>query len=444
VNRIVISIAIFVSSVSTSFASDSTTSGATSSECTLIVRFDDYTPYPLPGHSALRFEQVQRLFELFEKHHAVLVVGVVPFQENERVYRRPESTTADASWLTQSESPWVALLRKYVDRGVVEPALHGFTHRRTLENHRPGEFELRPQEWQIAALRIGRAALENALHRTIRGFVPPWNAWDSSTVRAMDDLGFEWLSPDLHHANADDTNLRIIPQCSWRPDEILDWIRKTSVPEGATIVLVTHPFDFDDPPTGETYFKSLDELLKVVGASAKWRCVGFFGAISRNPSLGSPRSFKNAVAVAQRREIVTDMFGGQWWVHKEPTYLLADANAAEARFLFFGLILSMFLTFAVALGLTGIIIRMHQFPAWLWSIALLGAFCAIVVLALGAWEIHLRGYHVRGIRWQFLIGCTGALVGLAMFRRPMGSRTRSGTRNTAQEAMRSEHEAPAR
>ena len=82
-------------------------------------------------------------------------------------------------------------------------------------------------------------------------------------------LNFTWLSPDLHHAELPPDAIRVVPQCTANPAEALAWMRdpKLTAP-GAVLVLVTHPFDFNQSrdregaefSTGKTYFNDLEQL----------------------------------------------------------------------------------------------------------------------------------------------------------------------------------------
>ncbi len=166
----------------------------------LIVRYDDYAPRVAENQAHQGIELERRLFELFDRYDAKLVVGVIPEPVSGDIDGY-DPYVADADWLSRPEDPWVVLLREYVDLGVVEPALHGYQHnRRTPAGHRPGEFAAQPYEWQRDELEKGRAKVAATVGRSVDVFVPPWNAWDANTARALSELGIPWLSPDLHHA----------------------------------------------------------------------------------------------------------------------------------------------------------------------------------------------------------------------------------------------------
>jgi peptidoglycan/xylan/chitin deacetylase (PgdA/CDA1 family) len=88
-------------------------------------------------------------------------------------------------------------------KGYAEIALHGYSHRnaedRSHESSRrfpscSSEFDGVPYDDQLELIRRGKAHLESVFGSKITGFVPPWNTYDASTLRAVAENDLEYLS----------------------------------------------------------------------------------------------------------------------------------------------------------------------------------------------------------------------------------------------------------
>ena len=93
------------------------------------------------------------------------------------------------------------MLRKWIEEGKAEIALHGFTHRSNPYVSVPSRSELSEfrgltETEQISRLRAGITILESTLGVRPDVFIPPWNEWDSTTLRACLDAGIEVISAD--------------------------------------------------------------------------------------------------------------------------------------------------------------------------------------------------------------------------------------------------------
>jgi peptidoglycan/xylan/chitin deacetylase (PgdA/CDA1 family) len=193
------------------------------------------------------------ILESFARREIPLCVATIPFA-NEPNGRALALSRQNAGHLVDASR-----------KGSIEIAQHGHSHRRgTTDRGAPSEFFGVPFEEQSRLIREGNAHLAALFDRRITGFVPPWNTYDHSTLRALAMAGFEFLSagPEFIKSGA----LPIVPAtCSLhnarRAAESARYFRALA----PLLVVVFHPDDFeefklpplhDDPPP----FTSLPEL----------------------------------------------------------------------------------------------------------------------------------------------------------------------------------------
>ncbi|MBN1341534.1 MAG: DUF2334 domain-containing protein [Phycisphaerae bacterium] len=387
----------------------------------LIVRYDDYSPVVPYRRVSVGVELERRIFELFRRYDARLVVGVIPFPIHDQTVPRRTlvSTSADASWLSDPNDPWVRLLREYVGLGTVEAALHGLEHRRrSPAGHRPGEFRWQSPQWQHGALRLGRDVLASAIGRPVRVFVPPWNAWDDATARCLATLGFDWISPDFHPIDAPIGTIRVVPQCASDVESVFEWMRSAKPPPpGAIVVLTTHPFDFEGDQA-EANLRSLEALLAHVAASPEWACVGL-SDLPRRSLEEWRRRWRAALIWHGSRRLLDDAGIASSFVRDDRATCYAPEEWYRSRQI----------PWRLAVGATAIL---SLLVGWVGSRAMarygfrtrggsrmVGYLAAIglVVLVLGAAEIARHGYVIRGVRWQAICVAVGATLGFLIRRR---------------------------
>ena len=178
---------------------------AVASEVRVILRYDDYSSFQSDPR-VIAFERA-----LFEGVRAVgghLIVGVIPFPG----VRHPESEPAAGSLPLPLGPDKRELLKRFVDLGTVTPAVHGFSHGNNRRN--PGassEFTGLPEEEQTLLLKLARRALLDEAGVDARVFVPPFNTYDETTLRALREAGFEILSAGRRGATDAAAPIRYLP-----------------------------------------------------------------------------------------------------------------------------------------------------------------------------------------------------------------------------------------
>lgn len=385
----------------------------------LVIRYDDYAPISPYEGPRRRIETEQRLFELAERYGAKISVGVIPFPiaDQEAAPRDPAKTTPADSWLSDEGNDWTRVLKEKTQQGIIEPALHGFEHRRTSRSqHRPGEYRGQDANWQRQTLRAGKEAMELLLQQQVHVFIPPWNAWDAATVHALEELDFKWLSPDQHHAETSSAKLSMIAQGTADPVAALAAMKKPS-PPGTVLVLVTHPFDFEARDVqGGVYFQNLEEVLAFADQSPAWDSVGFLDLPGDQPSQWALR-FRAAVVFNQDRQRLNDLPIPIFKTHENDPLIRPltwyQENAWGLRLPFIAALMLM----AAASGLLlRLALRIIGFASPLLKrVAAMLGFAASAILtcflAVGAWRIVQQDYAVRGIRWLALSATIGMILG---------------------------------
>jgi peptidoglycan/xylan/chitin deacetylase (PgdA/CDA1 family) len=148
---------------------------------TVVFRFDDYSARSNTAMEA-------RLIQAFRKCHACCTFGVIPYVWDD--YGR-DPRPQDVIPLTVEKA---ALLRDAMDQGIVDVAMHSFSHQRTGPWT---EFAGRNYHEQLEKIRQGRDLLVALLGRPVTTFAPAWNSYDDVTVQVLREQGFACLSADI-------------------------------------------------------------------------------------------------------------------------------------------------------------------------------------------------------------------------------------------------------
>lgn len=219
----------------------------------------------------------------------------------------------------------VALVRDLVDSGLIEIALHGWTHIASSPLRHHAEFsDLMPLQTQRRLIGDGRRALEDAFGKAINLFVPPWNRLGATTLVALQEEGitvvsagypshWDWESPLA--AQSSDL-FRSIP-CWRRLSETEKSLRLTQRFAGNQTVVGTliHDYDFHEggfrPIPGEkpVTIADLKNILRIV-RSAPGVEILTAGAAAMRIEAGSSRF---AAHSRLNRQCSTGFFSRRLW-----------------------------------------------------------------------------------------------------------------------------------
>lgn len=161
------------------------------------------------------------------------------------------------------------VMREAVAQGVLDVALHGHSHHDARPGGHPTEFAGVAGSRQHELIESGRALLEAVFERPIRGFVPPWNSFDATTLDVLEQMGFNHLSANIGHAPMRPTPLRLLPLTCHLPrlDAAIAEARRFAR-LAPIVIVVMHHYDFpggSDSPVFSSH-EEFDALLARVAA----------------------------------------------------------------------------------------------------------------------------------------------------------------------------------
>lgn len=247
------------------------------------------------------------LLTVFQKHNVPCTYGVIPYL--------CDAFTDDPAKCTAIDSESAGKLTDAVRSGLVEVALHGFTHSAdSIVPRRPGfgsEFFGLSYSSQLRMLTAGKATLESLYHVRVTTFIPPWNSYDGNTLLALADLGFDLVSGTGHTygiaASGRAQNLKFLPYTVMpgHVREAIEFARVSSDPDPIVVVLL-HPFNFEeyDRDRGRFTAQSLDDLLTWLAAQPDIATQTLGGAAKTGRDLSYERlqSFSARRGVSQGNE----------------------------------------------------------------------------------------------------------------------------------------------
>ena len=147
---------------------------------TLLFRLDDITP-------SQNWKNFERIHKLFQKYQIAPLIGVVPDNQDKKLRIEPEKVD------------YYEYLRELRDKEHWVISQHGYQHTYVndegglLKVNRQSEFAGLSYEEQYEKLQRGQQLLQNKeLCATM--FMAPAHTFDATTMRALRDLGFKWVT----------------------------------------------------------------------------------------------------------------------------------------------------------------------------------------------------------------------------------------------------------
>jgi peptidoglycan/xylan/chitin deacetylase (PgdA/CDA1 family) len=219
----------------------------------IIFRYDDVSVY-----TSSRLES--KILTLFKEHNISLTFAVIPYRCT------GEATNIKNTKVLAYPQNKANLLKKYVDNGTLEVALHGYSHQ-TVSNVEWTEFKNVPYEEQLKNLRKGKKLLEGFFGDNIHSFVPPFNTYDSNTVKALETLNIQAISANPEGIQPKDSKLTFISN-TVTIDKIKNEIQKSLAKDRKESFIVVMFHDYNLSPIkligvekAEVTLSGLDILL---------------------------------------------------------------------------------------------------------------------------------------------------------------------------------------
>ncbi len=347
---------------------------------------------------AMRIWQAEKAVDtLFERYGIPYVIAIIPKPGS--MYGQRETNSETVSFKKDREK--VEFIKCAIRAGRVEVAQHGMAHiDHTKENHRVAEFRERGYEDQLRDMLQGRKILCESLNLTsIMTFVPPFNAWDDNTAKALKTAGFGILSPDRSQYYDSARGLIVIPFTAqlW---ELESMVEQTGLPDDSVIVVLYHPPQIADLEGRQQRFFGIERFERLLGRLATMPRVKVVTLRQLARECGSLTTgrYRAANALWHQRAFWAKLLPQHLWpgeAHRR-VYLETEAYAVELtrwRLLTAALAISLLLTGLIARH----VLRLLLSAKWHWRIDIVAsALCCAAVIS----EIHLlhRGYHPTAVR----------------------------------------------
>lgn len=287
---------------------------------TIVFRYDDYS-----SRSNIMIEH--RILAAFARSHMTCTFGVIPFICKGSAHDIEPQEVAPLSAVK------IELLKAGISSGVVEPALHGYSHQ-SIRTKKVGlkatEYEGLDYNSQLLKLRTGKEFLEKELAVPVNIFIPPWSTSDEKTARALEVLGFECLSSNLTDHTPDSSRLKFLPAtCTLdRLREVIEYARKDSASD-PIICVVFHDYAFKEigysvDEEEQIGLEEFEGLLDWIASQQDVRVAGIGSLMKMPVDLGIQRLVNNKYYV--RLAHLKPAF----WPPRDGVYLPAD-KAYEGR-----------------------------------------------------------------------------------------------------------------
>lgn len=217
---------------------------------TVVFRFDDYS-----SRSSTDIEI--KLIDAFQKYNACCTFGVIPFVCTGDVH---DAHPQDVVPLTSMKAD---ILKNAIKAGVLEVALHGYSHQ-TNRERRFAEFSGLDYNDQVEKIAMGKNYLEEILGTQVTTFIPPWNAYDLNTIHALEKLGFKSISASECGDTKGSSPLKFLP-ATFNLLRLRDAVKLAKhIPDVQPVIVVLfHQYDFleIDRERGKLTYQDFLELL---------------------------------------------------------------------------------------------------------------------------------------------------------------------------------------
>lgn len=217
----------------------------------VIFRFDDYS-------SRSSTDMEVKLIDAFVKYNVPCTFGVIPY-----VYagNNLDSRTQDILPLSPVKAD---ILKDAIKSGILEVALHGYSHQTIRKIDGYTEFSGLDYISQVERIAKGKNLLEKMLDTKVTTFIPPWDSYDLNTILALEKQGFRCISASKEGDAKKTSLLKFLPAtCNLL--QLRDAVKSARlIPDIHPVIIVLfHEFNFleIDKKRGNLTYKKFVELL---------------------------------------------------------------------------------------------------------------------------------------------------------------------------------------
>ncbi len=245
---------------------------------TLSAYSQNYVVFRIDDMGLDDFNVYYQILPLFEKNNAKLTIGVVPIAMQQSI-DKGEISSED-----------IDFIKKYIDKGVVEIAQHGFAHNANYQSDQiVSEFYKVEYEKQYKEIKEGKEYLDLLFNEKISTFIPPWNAYDDNTVTALVNSGFSTISAARYGAiEYGIMNLKYLPYSITLVnffDRFSQFFKEShsNIDEGKVFVVMIHAYDFkfnNKGSKGRIGKEELNHILHAISEDTSFRSLTIKGLIS--------------------------------------------------------------------------------------------------------------------------------------------------------------------
>jgi peptidoglycan/xylan/chitin deacetylase (PgdA/CDA1 family) len=195
-------------------------------EIKMVFRYDDFLLMPSKLNDSILY--------IFQKNNIPLCIGIIPFDNANSV-------------INSFNQDQINDLISRIQRKEIEVALHGYNHNNNANvsfftKYASSEFATLRYDDQIEKLEKGKRYLDSLLQIDLKVFIPPFNTYDKTTLKALENLHFDIISANT---KGPDGSCKI----QYIPGTFVDFVNLPKIIEAnknseVAIIVYFHPFSF--------------------------------------------------------------------------------------------------------------------------------------------------------------------------------------------------------
>lgn len=285
----------------------------------VIIRNDDQCAFS-------NIDKERRVLEIFAEHNIPQVFAVVPFAAEDW-----HDAYLDKYHPLEESPGMIALLKEYLDKGLIEVALHGFSHQTNIHHPNsvkkiyenefyPGinrhwlarkpkrkatlsnpsgynEFKGLPYEIQKEKVMKGKVYLERLFNIRIQTFIPPFNGIDKALLNIVKENGFDIVLAQTAFYGVKDLNIINYPLYPQKDVSMFIKVieEAKSLNQPVLLQILYHAWMFSE--------NQIDELKEVIATLANYDNVTFI----------TP---KQVAQIPEIREILNQKISAELWTKR--------------------------------------------------------------------------------------------------------------------------------